>query len=82
MSPNSAPVRLSSANLRELAGDIIIPTYDRGQLRQHTVHMGVGGFHRAHQAVYLDDLLALAAAGIDRLRAAQEEVVAAASGAS
>ena len=24
---------------------------------QHTVHIGVGSFHRAHQAVYLDDLL-------------------------
>ncbi len=33
------------------------PAYDRGLLREHTVHIGVGGFHRAHQAVYLDDLL-------------------------
>lgn len=33
-----------------------MPTYDRGQLRQAVIHLGVGGFHRAHQAVYLDDL--------------------------
>ncbi len=27
------------------------------RLQPHTVHIGVGAFHRAHQAVYLDDLL-------------------------
>jgi mannitol 2-dehydrogenase len=43
----------------QLRSEVKVPAYDRGLLRQHTVHMGVGGFHRAHQAVYLDDLLAL-----------------------
>src|ERR671927_102282 len=32
------------------------PTYDRAALRPGIVHIGVGGFHRAHQAVYLDEL--------------------------
>jgi mannitol 2-dehydrogenase len=36
-----------------------IPAYDRGSLKAGIVHFGVGNFHRAHQAVYLDDLFAL-----------------------
>ncbi|MCF3939456.1 MULTISPECIES: mannitol dehydrogenase family protein [Gordonia] len=34
------------------------PSYDRRQMRCGIVHFGVGGFHRAHQARYLDRLLA------------------------
>ena len=33
------------------------PAYDRSRLSQSIVHIGVGGFNRAHQAIYLDDLL-------------------------
>ena len=33
------------------------PTYDRSRLRTGIVHFGVGGFHRAHQAMYLDRLM-------------------------
>lgn len=50
---------LSGAALTRLNPEVKLPAYDRSQLNQHTVHLGVGGFHRAHQAVYLDDLLAL-----------------------
>jgi mannitol 2-dehydrogenase len=49
--------RLSNAMLSQLESGIRRPSYDRKKLRPHTVHMGVGGFHRAHQAVYLDNLL-------------------------
>ena len=35
------------------------PNYDRSRLTPGIVHIGVGNFHRAHQAVYLDDLFAL-----------------------
>jgi mannitol 2-dehydrogenase len=35
------------------------PDYDRRQLSPGIVHIGVGNFHRAHMAVYLDDLFAL-----------------------
>lgn len=35
---------------------VAVPTYDRGALRRSIVHVGVGGFHRAHQLVYLDKL--------------------------
>jgi mannitol 2-dehydrogenase len=37
---------------------LILPRYDRGRLTPAVVHLGVGGFHRAHQAVYFDDLAA------------------------
>ncbi|MDH6199314.1 mannitol 2-dehydrogenase [Mycobacterium frederiksbergense] len=33
------------------------PSYDRGEVRVGIAHFGVGGFHRAHQAMYLDRLL-------------------------
>ncbi len=52
----TAPLALNEASLPALAGRVAVPTYDRGQLRRSIVHVGVGGFHRAHQAVYLDDL--------------------------
>ena len=36
-----------------------LPAYDRSTLTPGIVHIGVGNFHRAHMAVYLDDLFAL-----------------------
>lgn len=36
-----------------------VPTYDRSSLRSGIVHFGIGGFHRAHLAAYLDRLMAL-----------------------
>ncbi|HSH82552.1 MAG TPA: mannitol dehydrogenase family protein [Herpetosiphonaceae bacterium] len=47
---------LTQANLAAFAGRVAVPTYDRKRLAPAIVHVGVGGFHRAHQAVYLDDL--------------------------
>jgi mannitol 2-dehydrogenase len=40
-----------------------IPSYDRAAMAGGVVHLGVGGFHRAHLALYLDDLLEK---GVDR----------------
>jgi fructuronate reductase/mannitol 2-dehydrogenase len=37
---------------------VSVPKYDRTGLRPGIVHLGVGGFHRSHQAVYLDRLAA------------------------
>ena len=37
--------------------DIAVPAYDRTAVRPGIVHFGVGGFHRAHQAMYLDRLM-------------------------
>lgn len=36
----------------------ILPPYDRSRLTPGIVHIGLGNFHRAHMAVYLDDLFA------------------------
>lgn len=36
-----------------------MPAYDRSALRPGIVHIGLGNFHRAHMAVYLDDLFAM-----------------------
>src|SRR5258708_16420886 len=52
----SQPRQLRQANLTSLPHQVATPTYAREQLRPATVHFGVGGFHRAHQAVYLDDI--------------------------
>lgn len=38
---------------------VTTPAYDRSRLRPAVVHFGVGGFHRAHQAVYFDQLAEL-----------------------
>jgi mannitol 2-dehydrogenase len=49
-------IRLSSANLSALARVARTPAYDRGDCTAGILHIGVGNFHRAHQAVYLDEL--------------------------
>jgi fructuronate reductase/mannitol 2-dehydrogenase len=47
---------LNDRTAASLAGRLDVPAYDRAALTPAIVHIGVGGFHRAHQAVYLDDL--------------------------
>jgi mannitol 2-dehydrogenase len=36
------------------------PAYDRKQLTAGIIHLGVGNFHRSHQAAYIDELMGLA----------------------
>ncbi|MGL4288302.1 MAG: mannitol dehydrogenase family protein [Phreatobacter sp.] len=50
--------RLSNATLGGLAAGIARPAYDRGAVTTGIVHLGIGAFHRAHQAVVIDDRLA------------------------
>lgn len=54
---NSASVKLSNASLASLDSKIARPKYNRSEVGTAIVHLGVGGFHRAHQALYTDDLL-------------------------
>jgi mannitol 2-dehydrogenase len=49
--------QLNTANLNLLDAKIQVPKYDRQKVGQSIMHVGVGGFHRAHQALYTDDLL-------------------------
>lgn len=50
--------RLSNATLGALPTDVKKPAYDRTNVKIGIVHLGIGAFHRAHQAVYTDDVLA------------------------
>jgi mannitol 2-dehydrogenase len=49
-------VKLSASALGRLPREVAVPKYQRSDLSAGIVHIGVGNFHRAHQAVYLDDL--------------------------
>ncbi|WP_020406495.1 mannitol dehydrogenase family protein [Hahella ganghwensis] len=49
--------KLSAASFSSLDGKIIRPVYEREEIKQGIVHVGVGGFHRAHQAIYTEQLL-------------------------
>ena len=49
--------RLSNATVKQFP--VAKPAYDRAALTNGIVHIGVGGFHRAHEAMYLDDLMGL-----------------------
>lgn len=48
--------RLSAQTLEEIGGSVPVPVYDRSKLTAGIIHFGIGNFHRAHQAVYLDAL--------------------------
>jgi fructuronate reductase len=49
--------RLKSAVIAELPKDVVLPNYDRSQLKPGIVHLGIGAFHRAHQAFYTEAVL-------------------------
>ncbi|KAL5118586.1 hypothetical protein ACEQ8H_003437 [Pleosporales sp. CAS-2024a] len=51
-----APLKLNSKNLTQYQ-NVAVPTYQREGVKQGIVHVGVGGFHRAHLAAYVDTLL-------------------------
>jgi fructuronate reductase len=53
--------RLSGETLTRPPSDVRRPDYDFGRLRIGIVHLGLGAFHRAHQAVFTED--AIRAAG-------------------
>lgn len=48
--------RLTTNMLAGCSPTVAVPSYDRQALTPAIVHFGVGGFHRAHQAVYLDEI--------------------------
>lgn len=49
--------RLSSAQLSRLGANVALPAYDRALVKAGVVHIGIGAFHRAHQAAVFDDVL-------------------------
>jgi len=50
-------IQLNQSNLAPIAQRIDCPKYDRQQVKTGIVHVGVGGFHRSHQAYYIQQLL-------------------------
>jgi len=50
--------RLSAASLGNLPADVARPRYDRAAIATGIVHLGVGAFQRAHQAMYTDAAIA------------------------
>jgi mannitol 2-dehydrogenase len=50
-------IDLRNENLRSVRSDVRIPDYDRSQLRPGIVHIGVGNFHRVHQATAIEECL-------------------------
>lgn len=49
--------KLNNQNLSKFKDQVTIPTYRRDDVKTGIVHVGIGGFHRAHQALYTDQLL-------------------------
>ncbi len=77
----TSSVKLSNATLGDLPSLVSVPTYDRAALTPGIVHIGLGNFHRAHQAWYLHRLMqagwaqdwAIIGAGVRSFDTAQRE---------
>ncbi len=54
--PRPVPT-LGNGLLGQLPAGVAAPAYDRAALAPGIAHIGVGAFHRAHQAEFTDDLL-------------------------
>ena len=51
-------LKLCQANLKRIGQNIKVPTYDRSKVSAGIVHIGLGNFSRAHQAIYTEEVLA------------------------
>ena len=47
---------LTERSLGRYTDQLLVPTYDRAALTPAVVHFSVGGFHRAHQLLYFDEV--------------------------
>jgi mannitol-1-phosphate/altronate dehydrogenase len=58
--PPAAPLPeihpLTEQSLGHYGDQLLVPTYDRSALEPAVVHLSVGGFHRAHQLLYFDEI--------------------------
>ncbi len=57
MSGEGSAARLNAAALAGLPRGVERPAYERSAVTPGIVHLGIGAFHRAHQAVTIDDIL-------------------------
>ena len=51
-------MQLSQSTLDQLPSSVARPTYDRSKVTGSIVHLGIGAFHRAHQAMFTEAVLA------------------------
>ena len=73
--------KLSQSTLGDLPTHVRVPSYHASDLRAGIVHIGLGNFHRAHQAWYLHRLFdmglcrdwAIIGAGVRSYDAAQRD---------
>ena len=50
-------INLTQETLKDIPAQLKRPSYQREDVKTGIVHIGVGGFHRAHQAFYADELM-------------------------
>jgi mannitol 2-dehydrogenase len=50
-------MKLCAENLSKLDDRVVRPGYDRSAVKAGIAHFGVGGFHRSHEAMYIDRLM-------------------------
>jgi mannitol 2-dehydrogenase len=50
-------IALNQENLAALPINVKVPTYNRDQVKTSIVHIGVGNFHRSHEAYYTNELM-------------------------
>ncbi len=50
-------IQLNQENIPQISSHLSCPNYNRQALKTGIVHIGVGGFHRSHQAYYIHQLL-------------------------
>ena len=62
-------MKLSNCNLSDVPGTVATSSYDRSAVTAGIIHFGVGRFHHAHRAKYLDRLMNQGKA-LDRRRTA------------
>jgi mannitol 2-dehydrogenase len=50
-------IDLNSTNLQRISGSVEVPSYNRSSLKTGIAHIGIGAFHRSHEAYYTDRVL-------------------------
>lgn len=50
-------IELNQENLRALLSNVKTPSYNRERVTTSIVHIGVGNFHRSHEAYYTNELM-------------------------
>ncbi|WP_372773876.1 mannitol dehydrogenase family protein [Mangrovibacterium sp.] len=50
-------IALNQENLSKLPANVKVPSYNRDQVKTSIVHIGVGNFHRSHEAYYTNELM-------------------------